>query len=277
MTQFRKFSPKLADFAEHAFDNDWIEVEDRAAKRPGGFCVSFPESKESRIFMTYSGTPSNVSTLAHELGHAYHSFLLDDQPFFNQNYAMNVAETASTFAEVIVSDAQVKAASDEDEKLALLEAKIQNSVAFFMNIHARFLFETRFYEKRKEGLVNAEELSALMEEAQKEAFCGVLSEYHPHFWASKLHFYITDVPFYNFPYTVGYMFSTGLYRLALQEGPSFADKYDSLLRDTGVMTLEELVMRHLGVDLTKPDFWQGAVDLIVEDINEFLRMTEQFA
>ncbi|WP_339220117.1 M3 family oligoendopeptidase [Paenibacillus sp. FSL H8-0332] len=275
VTQFRKFSPKLADFAERAFDKDWIEVEDRAAKRPGGFCVSFPESKESRIFMTYSGTPSNVSTLAHELGHAYHSFLLEDQPLFNQNYAMNVAETASTFAEVIVSDAQVKSASDHEEKLALLEAKIQNSVAFFMNIHARFLFETRFYEMRKAGLVSSEELSALMEEAQKEAFCGVLSEYHPHFWASKLHFYITDVPFYNFPYTVGYMFSTGLYRLALQEGASFADKYDSLLQDTGVMTLEDLVSKHLGVDLSKPDFWQGAVDLIVADINEFLEMTEQ--
>jgi pepF/M3 family oligoendopeptidase len=277
VTQFRKFSPKLADFAEQAFDNDWIEVEDRAAKRPGGFCVSFPESKESRIFMTYSGTPSNVSTLAHELGHAYHSFLLDDQPLFNQNYAMNVAETASTFAEVIVSDAQVKSAGSSEEKLALLENKIQNSVAFFMNIHARFLFETRFYEKRKEGLVSADELSALMEEAQKEAFCGVLSEYHPHFWASKLHFYITDVPFYNFPYTVGYMFSTGLYRLALQEGASFADKYDSLLKDTGVMTLENLVAKHLGVDLSKPDFWQGAADLIVEDINEFLKMTEHLA
>lgn len=277
VAQFRKFSPKMADFAEHAFDNNWIEVEDRAAKRPGGFCVSFPESKESRIFMTYSGTPSNVSTLAHELGHAYHSFLLDDQPYFNQNYAMNVAETASTFAEVIVADAQVKAASSSEEKLALLEAKIQNSVAFFMNIHARFLFETRFYEKRKEGLVNAEELSALMEEAQKEAFCGVLSEYHPHFWASKLHFYATDVPFYNFPYTVGYMFSTGLYRLALQEGPSFADKYDNLLRDTGIMTLEDLVTKHLDVDLSQADFWQGAVDLIVADINEFLEMTSQFA
>ncbi|UQZ33323.1 oligoendopeptidase [Paenibacillus sp. PK3_47] len=277
VAQFRKFSPKMADFAEHAFDNNWIEVEDRAAKRPGGFCVSFPESKESRIFMTYSGTPSNVSTLAHELGHAYHSYLLDDQPYFNQNYAMNVAETASTFAEVIVADAQVKAASGSEEKLALLEAKIQNSVAFFMNIHARFLFETRFYEKRKKGLVNAEELSALMEEAQKEAFCGVLSEYHPHFWASKLHFYATDVPFYNFPYTVGYMFSTGLYRLALQEGPSFADKYDNLLRDTGVMTLEDLVSKHLGVDLSEADFWQGAADLIIADINEFLEMTSQFA
>ncbi|OBZ09611.1 oligoendopeptidase [Bacillus sp. FJAT-27264] len=277
VAQFRKFSPKMADFAERAFDNNWIEVEDRAGKRPGGFCVSFPESQESRIFMTYSGTPSNVSTLAHELGHAYHSYLLDDQPVFNQNYAMNVAETASTFAEVIVSDAQVKGATDPEEKLALLETKIQNSVAFFMNIHSRFLFETRFYEKRKEGLVNAEELSALMEEAQKEAYNGVLSSYHPHFWASKLHFYITDVPFYNFPYTVGYMFSTGLYRLALQEGASFADKYDDLLRDTGIMTLEDLVSKHLGVDLTQPDFWQGASDLIIADIEEFLQMTEHLA
>ncbi|WP_151737186.1 M3 family oligoendopeptidase ['Paenibacillus yunnanensis' Narsing Rao et al. 2020] len=277
IAQFRKFSPKMAEFAEHAFDNNWIEVEDRPGKRPGGFCVSFPESKESRIFMTYSGTPSNVSTLAHELGHAYHSYLLDDQPYFNQNYAMNVAETASTFAEMIVADAQVKAAVTPEEKLALLEVKIQNSVAFFMNIHARFLFETRFYEKRKQGLLNAGELSELMVEAQKEAFCGVLSEYHPHFWAAKLHFYSTDVPFYNFPYTVGYMFSTGLYRLALQEGSSFAEKYDQLLRDTGVMTLEDLVQKHLGVDLGQPEFWQGAVKLIVKDIEEFLEMTKEYA
>ncbi|AKG36211.1 M3 family oligoendopeptidase [Paenibacillus durus] len=277
VTQFGKFSPKLAEFAERAFDSSWIEVEDRPGKRPGGFCVSFPLSKESRIFMTYSGTPSNVATLAHELGHAYHSYLLDDQPVLNQNYAMNVAETASTFAEVIVSGAQVKAAGSDEEKLALLEEKIQNSVAFFMNIHARFLFETRFYEKRKAGLVSAEEISALMVEAQKEAFGGILSGYHPHFWASKLHFYITDVPFYNFPYTVGYMFSTGLYRLALQEGPSFADKYDALLRDTGVMTLEDLAGKHLGVDLSKPDFWQGAADLILEDISTFLDMTKHLA
>ncbi|MBY9078885.1 M3 family oligoendopeptidase [Paenibacillus sp. HN-1] len=274
VAQFGKFSPKMAAFAERAFNNDWIEAEDRPGKRPGGFCVSFPMSKESRIFMTYSGTPSNVATLAHELGHAYHSYLLDDQPLLNQNYAMNVAETASTFAEVIVADAQVKAAGSDEEKLALLEEKIQNSVAFFMNIHARFLFETAYYEKRKAGLVSAEELNALMVDAQKEAFGGILSGYHPHFWAAKLHFYITDVPFYNFPYTVGYMFSTGLYRLALQEGPSFADKYDALLRDTGVMTLEELVRKHLGVDLTQPDFWQGAADLILEDIDTFLKMTE---
>ena len=227
--------------------------------------------------MTFGGTSSNVSTLAHELGHAYHQYLMSGLPVLNQDYAMNVAETASTFAEMIVADALVKAAKSEEEKLALLEEKIQNSVAFFMNIHARFLFETRFYDKRKEGLLNAAEISELMEEAQKEAYCNALSSYHPHFWASKLHFYSTGVPFYNFPYTFGYMFSTGLYVRALEEGSSFADKYDALLRDTGVMTVEALAKKHLDVDLTERDFWQGAADMCIADIQQFLRMTDHLA
>lgn len=275
--QFRKFSPKLADFSQMAFDKGWIEVEDRPGKRPGGFCTSFPASEQTRIFMTFGGTASNVSTLAHELGHAYHQFLMRGIPVLNQRYAMNVAETASTFAEMIVFDAMVKGASSEEEKLALLEEKIQNSVAFFMNIHARFLFETRFYEKRKSGLLSAEEISDLMVEAQKEAYCDALTSYHPHFWASKLHFYITGTPFYNFPYTFGYMFSTGLYVRALQEGPAFAEKYDALLRDTGVMTVEDLAKKHLDVDLTQRNFWQSAADLCVSDIRQFLQLTDHLA
>lgn len=272
--QFAKFSPKLSAFAEMAFEKRWIEAEDRPGKRPGGFCTSLPLSKATRIFMTFSGTPSNVSTLAHELGHGYHQHIMEELPALNQRYAMNVAETASTFAELIVADALVQAAADEQEKLALLEDKIQRSVAFFMNIHARFLFETRFYEKRKQGLVSADELCKLMAEAQDEAFCGVLASNHPHFWASKLHFYLTGVPFYNFPYTFGYMFSAGIYARAQQEGTAFADKYDDLLRDTGRMTVEELAQKHLGTDLTKPDFWQNAAQLVTDDIEQFLAMTE---
>lgn len=275
--QFRKFSPKLAEFSEMAFEKGWIEAEDRPGKRPGGFCTSLHWSKQTRIFMTFGGTSSNVSTLAHELGHAYHQYIMKELPLLNQDYAMNVAETASTFAEMLVADALVKAAKSEEEKVALLEEKIQNTVAFFMNIHARFLFETRFYAKRKEGLLNAAEISELMEEAQKEAYCGVLTEYHPHFWASKLHFYGTDVPFYNFPYTFGYMFSTGLYVRALEEGSSFADKYDALLRDTGSMTVEDLAKKHLNVDLTQREFWQSAADLCVADIKQFLQMTDHLA
>lgn len=272
--QFGGFSPKLADFAVQAFNQGWIEAEDRAGKRPGGFCTSLPVSKETRIFMTFGGTVSNMSTLAHELGHAYHQYLMDDLPVFNQDYAMNVAETASTFAEMIVADALVKNAASIEEKQALLAGKIQSSISFFMNIHARFLFETRMYEQRKQGMLDADQLSALMEEAQREAFCGALGEYHPHFWASKLHFYITEVPFYNFPYTFGYMFSTGIYAMAQREGTGFAEKYDALLRDTGRMTAEELAAKHLNVDLTKPDFWRDAMALCTADVEEFLHLTD---
>lgn len=272
--QFARFSPKLSSFAEMAFEKRWIEAEDRPGKRPGGFCTSLPLSKATRIFMTFSGTASNVSTLAHELGHGYHQHIMEELPALNQRYAMNVAETASTFAEMIVADALVQTARDEQEKLALLEDKIQRSVAFFMNIHARFLFETRFYEQRKKGLVSADELSRLMVEAQEEAFCGVLASTHPHFWASKLHFYLTGVPFYNFPYTFGYMFSAGIYARAQQEGTAFADKYDDLLRDTGRMTVEQLAQKHLGADLTQADFWQAAANLVIADIEQFMQMTE---
>lgn len=274
VSQFGQFSPKMADFAKMAFERRWIEAEDRAGKRPGGFCTSFPAAKETRIFMTYSGTASNVSTLAHELGHGYHQHVMNDLPALAQDYAMNVAETASTFAETVVSDAALKAAARKEERIALLEDKIQRSVAFYMNIHARFLFETAFYEERKKGLVSVEKLNDLMLNAQKTAFCGALAEYHPLFWASKLHFYITETPFYNFPYTFGYMFSAGIYAAAMKEGRAFEDKYVALLRDTGSMTVEELAMKHLGADLRQPDFWRQAMDISIADVKEFMELTE---
>jgi len=271
---FSKFGYELPKFAEQAFENAWIEAEDRPGKRPGGFCTSFPETNESRIFMTYAGSPSGVATLAHELGHAFHSHVLNGKPFFNTEYAMNVAETASTFAEQICSDASVRAAGSDAEKITLLDTKIQNAIAMFMNIHARFIFETNFYKERQKGLVSAERLDELMEAAQKESYQNSLSEYHPSFWASKLHFYIAEVPFYNFPYTFGYLFSLGIYHLSLKEGKAFEEKYIALLQDTAAMTTEELALKHLGVDLTKPDFWQAGVDLAIADVEEFLELTK---
>ncbi len=269
---FREFSPKMADFAQMAFEKRWIEAEDRAGKRPGGFCTSFPDSEQTRIFMTYSGTPSNIATLAHELGHAYHQYVMNDVNGLNQRYAMNVAETASTFAEMIVADASIKTAQNPEEKKALLEDKIQRSVAFFMNIHARFIFERNFYEERKQGMVSADRLNELMTEAQKEAYCDAVEDYEPHFWASKLHFHITDVPFYNFPYTFGYLFSLGIYNYAGKQQDRFEEKYIDLLRDTGKMTVEDLAQKHLNVDLTKPDFWEAAIQSCVQDVEAFLEL-----
>jgi len=272
---FALFGEKLAAFTKNAFEERWIEAEDRPGKAPGGFCTYLPENEQSRIFMTYSGTPSNVSTLAHELGHAFHSYAMREVPFLNCNYAMNVAETASTFAEMIVADAAVKNAKDEEEKLVLLDDKIQRTVALLMNIHARFLFETSFYEERKVGTVTVDRISELMLAAQKEAYCDALEEYHPLFWASKLHFFITDVPFYNFPYTFGYLFSLGIYAQALEEGKGYEEKYMALLRDTASMKVEDLAQKHLQVDLTQKDFWEKAVGTCLADIDEFLELTEK--
>ena len=275
LKHFGRFSKQLEAFSRTAFEEGWIEVENRDNKKPGGFCTSFPLHKQSRIFMTYSGTMSNVATLAHELGHAFHTYALRPVHPLNTGYAMNVAETASTFAEMIVADAAVQEATTKEEKIALIEDKVQRSVAFFMNIHARFLFETRFYEERKTGIVSSQRLSELMEEAQREAHGDALGETHPHFWATKLHFFITGVPFYNFPYTFGYLFSLSIYAKAQEAGTDFEDSYISLLQDTAVMSVEDLALKHLGEDITKRDFWLKGIALCERDVEQFIMLTSE--
>ncbi len=270
--RFAAFHPNMGEFARTACREKWIEAEDRPGKRPGGFCVSFPKSRQSRIFLTYSGTMVNLSTLAHELGHAYHTAMIDDLPRFAQHYRMNVAETASTFAEQILSDAFLEQAKTKEEKLNILSDRIERAVVFMMNIQARFLFENEFYEQRKQQFLSAKDLCAIMQNAQQKAYCNQLSTWHPYFWAAKLHFYFTGVPFYNFPYTFGYLFSLGIYSQGKKQGPAFAKAYDALLKETGMMSVEDLARKHLGVDLTKPDFWNDAAALAVSDVDPFLKL-----
>ncbi|PID03502.1 oligoendopeptidase [Sporosarcina sp. P2] len=273
MEHFASFGPKLTDFTKHALENRWVEAEDRPNKRPGGYCTSLPEFEESRIFMTFTGSPNDTSTLAHELGHAFHSHVMKDLPTLNRNYAMNVAETASTFAETIIADATVKNAVSDEEKISLLANKLEGATAMFLNIRARFLFEDQFYTERAKGIVSENRLNELMVDAQKEAFGASLSSYHPHFWAAKLHFFIDSVPFYNFPYTFGYLFSLGIYAEYLKKPEGFEEKYIALLRDTGSMTVEDLAKKHLDVDVTKEGFWAAGIKLVAKDVEEFVELT----
>ncbi len=268
--EFRAFSPHMGAFAEKAFQEKWIEAEDREGKRPGGYCAHFPLSRQSRIFMTYSGSMTNLFTLAHELGHAYHNFVVDPLPGLAQDYKMNVAETASTLAEAIIIDSLIQNAPNDQAKQILLDYKIQRSVMFCMNIHARFLFEKNFYEERIKGFVLPSTLNHLMEKAQKIAFCEALGEWHPYFWISKQHFYFTEVPFYNFPYTFGYLFSLGVYTHLKQKGPNAFHSYDALLADTGRMATEGLARKHLNVNLEEPGFWEMTMSAIEKDIEELL-------
>lgn len=272
----RGFSNDMADFMKMALDKRWVEAEDRSGKRGGAYCTGTGKFKQTRVFMTYAGNYENLLTLAHELGHAYHGWVLKDRPYYAQSYPMNLAETASTFAEALVTDAALSQTTDSKEKLMLLDQNLQGTHTMFCDIHSRYLFDRSFYEKRKKGVLSTNELRELMINAQKKAFGPLLDEsgYHPLFWCTKLHFYITDAPFYNFPYTFGFLFSGGIYAQAKKEGAGFEDKYKALLADTGSMTTEEVAKKHLGVDLTSEAFWQGAVDNALKDVDEFVKLAE---
>ena len=270
------FSRELGDFAGKAIQDRWVEAEDRSGKAAGGFCAGFPAAKQSRIFMTYSGNYNEMMTLAHELGHAYHSWVLRDIGYYGRHYTMTLAETASTFNEMLVTDAALAEAGDTSERLSLVDSKANEHFTMFCNIRARYIFDLMFHDERKRGPVPKDRLNELMVKAQKEAFGDILADdgYHPMFWASKLHFSETEVPFYNFPYTFGHLFAGGIYALAKEEGPTFAEKYEALLIDTGRMTCEDLARKHLDVDLAGGEFWKSAVNRALSEVDVFLKMVE---
>jgi len=269
-----ELSSELAQFVRMAVSKRWVEAEDRAGKRGGAFCTGTGAHRQTRVFMTFTGSYDGLMTLAHELGHAYHNWVLRERPFFATEYPMPLAETASIFNELLVTDAAMKAAADRDERLMLLEQKLQQAYVLFCDLHTRFLFDLSFYAERRRGPVAKERLCELMVEAQKKAFGNLLDEsgYHPYFWASKLHFYITDHPFYNYPYTFGFLFAGGVYDRARKEGKAFAPKYQALLADSGSMTTDQAARKHLGVDLAKEAFWRDAVARSLADIDEFVRL-----
>lgn len=273
---FAEFSPDLGAFARHAAGSRWVEAENRSGKRQGAFCTGFATKMESRVFMTYTSTLDNVSTLAHELGHAYHSWVLKDQPYFLQDYPMNLAETASTFAEAVLAERRLAESQSREEKLSILDHMLADAVAYLMNIHARFLFENNFHRERIEGELPAARISELMLAAQKTAYLESLADdgWYPDFWISKLHFYISGLPFYNFPYTFGYLLSTGLYALSQGAGDKFPDQYRKLLVATGCMETEPAVQSTTGYDLAEPMFWEKSLDIIERRVGQFLELAD---
>ena len=136
---FSGFSPKLGKLAEKAFAQRWIDVEPRKAKRGGAFCQSVYAIRQSRILCNFSGSFSNLTTIAHELGHAYHAACLFEQSYLNTRYTMPIAETASIFCETIVKNAAIEAAAPE-ERFVLLENDISDAGQVLVDIYSRYLF-----------------------------------------------------------------------------------------------------------------------------------------
>ena len=270
-------APRMGEFVKMMADNRWIEGTVGGRKRPGAYCTGFDKSRTPRVYMTYTGGASDVITLAHELGHAYHSWVMRDLPDCQRRYGMSLAETASTFGEATVRDALLERTGTPAEELAIVWEEASALVAFILNIPARFDFEKGLYEARAERPLRPAELSEMMSAAWTKWYGDSLAEPDPLFWASKLHFYISGLSFYNFPYLFGYLFSLGVYARRAELGDEFFPRYEALLRDTGRMTAEELAARHLDADLTRPEFWRGTVEMLATRIDRFEELVHQVA
>ena len=269
---FDAVHPSLSDFVDTMKKNRWIEGRQLLAKRPGAFCTGYPKSSSPRVFQTYMGSLVDVRTLAHELGHAYHSWVMRDLPPAIRSYPMTIAETASIFAETAFSDSLMARAHKTGDRQLALEIAWQNAESassLLLNIPARFDFEKSFYERRQSGYVSPDELGQLMARSWEKWYGDTLSEYETQYWMTKLHFSMAHTSFYNYPYTFGYLFSLGIYALKDELGSEFWPTYTALLRETGRMTAEELATKYLGVDLKKPDFWFKSLAIVERQIAEF--------
>ena len=266
---FSAFNPEMGAFVVMMAEKGWIDAEPTDTRRTGAYCTGFSEPREPRVFMTFEGTMTNVTTLAHELGHAWHNWVMRDMHKTLTQYPMTLAETASIFAENLVRDYLFTHAKDEDAKLVIGWNDAEMATAMLNNIPARFDFERSLVDARIKGFVPEPQLVALMGEAWGKWYDDSLAEYDPYFWATKLHFSISGMGFYNFPYLFGYLFSLGVYQQKDELGDRFNDLYTGLLRDTGSMTAEQVVMKHLSRDIEKPEFWHNSLDMVDKAIAQF--------
>jgi oligoendopeptidase F len=268
---FTQAYPALGEFLQTIFDKNWIDWTPRTGKRPGGFCTGSQLTKESRIFMTYNHTMGDVLTLAHEAGHAFHSHVIRDLRPYGRHYPMTLAETASTFAEMILTDGLLKDPSISDpQKARVLDMETGHGAIYLMDIPVRYEFEKDLYEERSQGEISLGTLKELMVESQQRVFGDLLEEggEDPYFWASKLHFYITGVTFYNFPYTFGFLLSRGLFAMFKKEEREFLPRYEEFLRLTGSDTPENVARRTIDCDLESPEFWAEAIHSLKKPLDD---------
>ena len=270
---FKTFSADLAEMTKEFFDKHYIDFYPRKGKVGGAFCANLPMIKQSRVLTNFTGSLSDVVTLAHELGHAYHGLHIENHRPLNQDYSMPVAETASTFNENIIMNTAIKEASDE-EKIALIESQLQDTTQIIVDIYSRYLFESAVFENREQSFMFSKDLEEMMLSAQKEAYGDGLDQsyLHPYMWACKPHYYSTGLSFYNFPYAFGGLFSKGLYAIYQEKPEGFVEKYQELLRATTVSSVEDTA-KVLGVDVSTPEFWKKALAEVAESIEAFIALT----
>lgn len=270
LTQFRAFDERLERLAKRAFENNWIDAEPRNGKRGGAFCMDVPGVEESRVLCNFDGSLDQVSTVAHELGHAFHNECLAGKTMLQRTTPMTLAETASIMNETIITNAALSEAENPEEELAILETYLIGASQVIVDITSRFLFEKEVCERRANSELSADDFCGIMLRCQKGTYGNGLNEefMHKYMWAWKVHYYIPSFSFYNYPYAFGLLFGTGLYAVYKEQGKQFVKDYEALLSSTGEARPAELAAR-FGFDIRKPDFWRNSIRIIEEKVRQY--------
>ena len=267
---YSSFSPEVGAFIKNALESHWVDPEAHEGKIGGAYDIFFPKKKESRVMMNWEGTYDSVSTLAHELGHAYHDSVVKNYPASQRSYPMTLAETASIFGETVIFQEVLKKA-DKDQQLSLIEAYVQGACQVCVDILSRFYFERSAFEARKDGEVTADDFSAMMLKAQEDTYGDGLGVKHQYMWAVKGHYYNEGFSFYNYPYAFGQLFALGLFA-SKDSVPDFPKHYKEVLSMTGRFEAKE-VAAAAGCDIEDKEFWKKGISVIsgyIEKMKEWL-------
>ena len=260
MESFASFAPKLATLAQRVFDDEHLDAEVRKGKRGGAFCWSVVPNMSPWVLLNYQGRADDVATMAHELGHAIHSMLAERHNVFTFHSSLPLAETASTFGEMMLVDKLLVNESDESVRRDLLFRQVDDSYATIMRQAYFALFEQKAHEMIKENASVDELAAAYMENlsAQFDDSLDVSDEFKWE-WVSIPHIYHT--PFYVYAYAFGQLLVLSLYQQYKAEGDAFKPRYLKIL-SAGGSDSSERILNEAGIDIRSADFWQGGFDVI---------------
>ena len=267
---FSGFSEDMAGLMAEAFDHEWIDFLAHGGKSGGACCINLAGYDQSRILTNFTFDMDGVTTLAHELGHAYHDRMIRDRRILNQDYPMPIAETASIFNEIHLSLYALAHADSDTERLGILEPFLQGNTQTICDIYSRFLFEHEVMNRCQSEFLMPDKLCEIMLKAQKKAYGDGMDEnyLHPYMWCCKPHYYISGFSYYNFPYAFGNMLALGLYSRYLENKEAFLPAYRKLLGATPLMTLED-VAALADIDLTDKNFWKSSLTMVATFVEEF--------
>jgi len=270
---FTGYSRELGALAERAFSEQWVDAEIRDGKRSGAYCMSVGDDV-SRVMMNFDGSHDAVSTLAHELGHAYHNVALSDRTPMQRGTPMALAETASIFCETLLFETALAQAAGASERLALLDTYLVGATQIVVDIHSRFVFERELCRRRRRTALSVAELCDLMLDAQQTAYGDGLDTRfrHAYMWAVKPHYF---TPFYNWPYTFGLLFGIGLFARFREDPDEFRNGYNELLAATGMADAATLASE-FGIDVHDSRFWESSLDVLRAHIDDHAEAASAF-